>query len=204
MPLRTENWQLKEAIEADTFVQERAPGTSIKLQNSHFTILPWVGFRRSQWRFAARWPMKSAARSLLATEWSVLCWAVGGPRFGFQAVGAVRLLGKTRGLRLGLQWHALGAMWRVFGPGLAAKPKSRSDSLLMDVSSLLASTHFWWTCLRGRELLISSSIAPLAGHGLLLRRKWHWEELRRALNETGCSVWGLFWGKWSERHGWML
>ena len=38
--------------------------------------------------------------------------------------------------------HALGAMWRVFGPGLAAKPKSRSDSLLMDVSSLLASTHF--------------------------------------------------------------
>ena len=38
--------------------------------------------------------------------------------------------------------HALGAMWRVFGPGLAAKPKSRSDSLLMEAPSLLASTHF--------------------------------------------------------------
>ena len=62
--------QLEEAIEADTFARERAPGTSIKLQNtcSHFTTLPWVGFRRSQWRFAARWPMESAARSLLAIE----------------------------------------------------------------------------------------------------------------------------------------
>jgi hypothetical protein len=40
IPLRREISQLKEAIEADTFVQERAPGTSIKLQNSHFTILP--------------------------------------------------------------------------------------------------------------------------------------------------------------------
>ena len=68
--------KLGEAIETDTFVQERAPGTSIKLQNSHFAILPWVGFRRSQWRFAARWPMKSAARSLLATEWAVL-WPPG-------------------------------------------------------------------------------------------------------------------------------
>ena len=38
--------------------------------------------------------------------------------------------------------HAVGAMWRVSGPGLAAKPKSRSDSLLMEASSLLASTHF--------------------------------------------------------------
>ena len=38
--------------------------------------------------------------------------------------------------------HALGAMWRVLAPGLAAKPKPRSDSLLMDVSSLLASTRF--------------------------------------------------------------
>ena len=38
--------------------------------------------------------------------------------------------------------HALGAMWRMFGPGLAAELKSRSESLLMDVSSLLASTHF--------------------------------------------------------------
>jgi hypothetical protein len=42
--------------------------------------------------------------------------------------------------------HELGAMWRVFGPGLAAKPKSRSDSLLMDVSSLLASTRAAATC----------------------------------------------------------
>ena len=32
--------QLEGATETDTFVQERAPGTSIKLQNSHFTILP--------------------------------------------------------------------------------------------------------------------------------------------------------------------
>ena len=45
--------------------------------------------------------------------------------------------------------NALGAIWRVFGPGLAAKPKPRSDSLLMDEFSLLA------------------------GHGLILRRKWH-------------------------------
>ena len=40
VPLRTLFWQLGEAIEAYTFVQERAPGTSVKLQNSHFTILP--------------------------------------------------------------------------------------------------------------------------------------------------------------------
>ena len=33
--LRAEILQLKEATEADTFVQERAPGTSVKLQNSH-------------------------------------------------------------------------------------------------------------------------------------------------------------------------
>ena len=39
-----------------------------------------------------------------------------------------------------------GAMWRVSGPGLAAKPKSRSGSLLMDVSSLLASTRAAATC----------------------------------------------------------
>ena len=42
--------------------------------------------------------------------------------------------------------HALGAMWRVPGPGLAAMPKSRSDSLLMDVPSLLASTRAAASC----------------------------------------------------------
>ena len=44
--------------------------------------------------------------------------------------------------------HALGAMRRLFGPGLAAKPKSRSESLMMDVSSF-ARLHAG-----GRELLI--------------------------------------------------
>ena len=40
VPLRAENQQLKGAIEADTSAQERAPGTSIKLQNGHFKTLP--------------------------------------------------------------------------------------------------------------------------------------------------------------------
>ena len=54
--------------------------------------------------------------------------------------------------------HTSGAMWRVFGLELAAKPKWNGE---------LARLHAG-----GRELLISSSFAPLAGHGLLLRRKW--------------------------------
>ena len=68
VPLRAENLQLKEATEADTFAQERAPETLVKLQFNYFTTLPCIGFRRSQWSFAARRPMESAARSLLATE----------------------------------------------------------------------------------------------------------------------------------------
>ena len=55
--------------------------------------------------------------------------------------------------------HALGAILRVFGPGLAAKPKSRSDSLLMDVSSFLSATGI------GRTLE--------EGHGLIPRRQQH-------------------------------
>ena len=54
--------------------------------------------------------------------------------------------------------HSSGAMGRVFGLDFAAKPKWNGE---------LARLHAG-----GRELLISSSFAPLAGHGLLLRRKW--------------------------------
>ena len=65
---RAENLQLKEVIEAGTFAQERAPGTSVKFQFRDPSTLAWRGpalFRWSRWRFAARWPMESAAFSLL-------------------------------------------------------------------------------------------------------------------------------------------
>ena len=58
---------------------------------------------------------------------------------GFRQSAQFGFSGKPEGLVC--SDHALGAMRRVFGPGLAAKLKSRSESLLMDVSSLLASAH---------------------------------------------------------------
>ena len=61
---------------------------------------------------------------------------------GFRQSVQFDFSGKPEGYGWVSSGHALGAMWRVFGPGLAAKPKSRSDSLLMEASSLLASTHF--------------------------------------------------------------
>ena len=53
-------------------VGKRFRGCRAKRLYVHFATLPWIGFRRSQWSFAARWRMESAAHSLLATEWEVL------------------------------------------------------------------------------------------------------------------------------------
>ena len=102
MHLRALFLQLEEAIETDTFVQERAPGTSIKLQNSHFYDPTMSRVSPVSVAFCCalangeccsqppRYRMSSVMAELSAVRASGFRQSV---QFGFS---------KTRGLRLGL------------------------------------------------------------------------------------------------------